>query len=506
MTDAAVFDLFVVGGGINGTGIAADAAGRGLSVALAEMADLASATSSASSKLIHGGLRYLEHYEFRLVREALAEREVLLAKAPHLIWPLRFILPHVPGVRPRWMVRAGLFLYDNLYRRDVIQGSRALDLSADPAGRPLKPEFNKGFSYWDCWVDDARLVVLNAKAARARGARIMTRTRVLGCRADAGLWRIEIEDASGRREVRARALVNAAGPWVDGIDRVSAAPGRIANKPHVRLIKGSHIVLPRIAGADDAYLMQSADKRVVFVLPFEENFTIVGTTDVVYAGDPAAAAPSAEEEAYLLDLASRFFRTPLVARDVVWRYAGVRPLYDDANGDPSAVTRDYHLELDAPPGGPPRLSIYGGKVTTYRRLAEEALTRLVPHLGRPIGPAWTARTPLPGGALPGGAFAPFLADLQRRYPAFEPLHLQRLAHRHGTLIADVLGDAKLPADMGRALGFGLFEREVAYMKTSEWATVPDDILWRRTKLGLHALAAHDTAASRTLVENIAAML
>lgn len=506
MTENAVYDLFVVGGGINGTGIAADASGRGLKVALAEMSDLASATSSASSKLIHGGLRYLEYYEFRLVREALAEREVLMRKAPHLIWPLRFVLPHVPGVRPAWMVRAGLFLYDHLYAREKIASSQSIDLIRDPAGSPLKPELTKGFTYWDCWVDDARLVVLNAKAARARGASIMTRTRVSALVAEGGQWRIGLEDASGQREVRARALVNAAGPWVDGIDTMSKPAALKSNTHHVRLIKGSHLVVRRIAGANDAYLMQSADKRVVFVLPFEENFTIIGTTDVAYSGDPASVAVSAEEESYLLDLVGRFFKVPLRQSDIVWRYSGVRPLYDDASANPSAVTRDYHLSLDVGAGRPPRLSVYGGKVTTYRRLAEEALAQLVPHLGVPASSAWTAAAALPGGNIAGGEFEPFLAELQRRYPKFEPIHLRRMAHRHGTLIRDVMGDARTPSDMGADLFSGLTEREIHYMKSDEWVTIADDVLWRRTKLGLHALAALNEGDRNALSDRISALL
>ena len=506
MNDAESFDLFVVGGGINGTGIAADAAGRGLKVGLAEMSDLASATSSASSKLIHGGLRYLEHYEFRLVREALAEREVLLRKAPHLIWPLRFVLPHVAGIRPRWMVRAGLFLYDHLNTRQLIPSSRSLDLADDPAGSPLKSSLNRGFTYWDCWVDDARLVVLNAKAARARGACIMTHTKVVALSPTGRQWRIVLEDTTSRREVRARGLVNAAGPWVDQIDALSRHNEPATKRTHLRLIKGSHIVVPRIPGANDAYLMQSADKRVVFVLPFEERFTIIGTTDVTYTGDPAAVAASADEEQYLLDLVAQFFMTPLTRQDIVWRYAGVRPLYDDASDDPSAVTRDYHLELGATPGAPPRLSVYGGKITTYRRLAEEALALLTPHLGVVSAPAWTATAPLPGGAFPDGDFERLATGLQRRYQAFDPLHLRRLARRHGTLISDVMGDAKNPADMGGHLCEGLTAREVHYMKTDEWAAHPDDILWRRSKLGLHNLAGKSADERMAISDAIATLL
>ncbi len=486
------YDLAIIGGGVNGCGIAADAAGRGLSVLLAEMGDLGGATSSASSKLVHGGLRYLEHYAFRLVREALGEREVLLAKAPHIIWPLRFVLPHMPGQRPRWMLRAGLFLYDHLHRRRAVPGSAALDLERDPGGRPLKAEFTRGFAYWDCWVDDARLVVLNAQAAAERGAEILTRHQVTAVNADGALWRLMVRSGAQEREVRARALVNAAGPWVNKVGRVIDS----ATAPRLRLVKGSHVVVPRIAGADDAYLMQNSDGRIVFALPYEERFTLIGTTDVAYTGDPATVAIDEGEITYLLELASRFFRTPLHRHDVVWTYAGVRPLYDDQSADPSAVTRDYHLELTAPVGKPPLLTVMGGKVTTYRRLAEEALERLAPHLAG-MGPAWTAGVPLPGGdldesgqltAAPVVAFERFVTRLAAQYPGFERGYLMRLARRHGARVPAVLGDARSLADMGHLLGPSLTEREVIYLKEHEWAASAEDILWRRTKAGLHLSA------------------
>jgi glycerol-3-phosphate dehydrogenase len=489
-------DLFIAGGGINGVGIAADASGRGLVVGLAEMGDLASATSSASSKLIHGGLRYLEHFEVRLVREALAEREVLLKKAPHIIWPLRFVLPYIKGLRPRWMIRTGLFLYDHLYRRAIIPASHGINLARDRAGRSLRPELNYGFCYWDCWVDDARLVVLNARAAADRGAEILTRTRVIELHSDGEMWRVVLESSSGRREIRARAFVNAAGPWADKIDLLAAAEANHRAKKsavaHLRLVKGSHIVVPRVADTNDAYLLQSPDKRVVFALPFEEHFTIIGTTDVPYAGDPANATIDGEEKAYLLELAQQFFRAPLEDKDIIWSYAGVRPLYDDLSAEPSAVTRDYHLELLAGPSAAPRISVYGGKVTTYRRLAEEVLARLKPHLPM-MGQPWTAEMPLPGGDLPGGDFDRFFSALQAQYPKFDQRFLRRLARRHGTLTADVIGDAAEMSDMGRDFGAGLTEREVDYFKRREWARSADDVLWRRTKAGLH-LAPHEREA------------
>jgi glycerol-3-phosphate dehydrogenase len=484
MSETDTFDLAVVGGGINGAGIACDAAGRGLKVLLAEMNDLASATSSASSKLIHGGLRYLEHYEFKLVRHALAEREVLMRKAPQIIWPLRFVLPHVPGLRPHWMIRSGLFLYDHLYRRERIPGSRGLDLRRDPASAVLADNLTSGFSYYDCWVDDARLVILNAIAARDHGAEILTRTKVTAAAPDGDNWRITLLTGNVERTIRARALVNAAGPWAGRVDGLSTAT---AGKPQgkVRLVKGSHIVLPRILGiGEDAFLMQHADKRVVFVLPFEERFTIIGTTDIPYDQDPANVAITPDEERYLIDLAQKFFKVPLRQSDIVWRYSGVRPLFDDNADDPSAVTRDYRLELADADGVPPRLSVYGGKVTTYRVLAEDALALLQPHLPQMRKP-WTANAPLPGGDLPAKDFDGFVDALATRYPAFERLHLQRLARRYGGRIACVLGDAKGMHDLGRHFGEGLTEREIAHMKTDEWARSADDVLWRRSKLGLH---------------------
>ena len=483
MPTADAFDLLVIGGGINGCGIAADAAGRGLRVLLAERDDLASGTSSASSKLVHGGLRYLEHYDFQLVRDSLIEREVLLAIAPHIVWPLRFVLPHGPGSRPAWLIRAGLLLYDLLARRRVIPRSRSIDLGTDPAGRPLREGLSRGFAYWDCCVDDARLVVLNARAAADRGAEILTRFPVVGIEPDGHFWRVRIAGPDGERAVLARTLVNAAGPWVNRVASLFAAP-RITSHPPLRLVKGSHIVVPRVAGADDAYLLQNPDGRIVFALPFEGRFTLIGTTDVAFTGDPAMVAIDAAEEAYLLDVASRWFRQPITAGDIVWRYAGVRPLYDDASADPSAVTRDYRLELSAGGTTPPLLTIMGGKITTYRRLAEEAMDRLAPHLAR-CGPAWTAGAPLPGGDIPGADFKAFLARLLAAYPGIAPDRVERLARRHGSLITTVLGDARTMADLGENLGGGLTAREVAYFRDHEWARTAEDVLWRRTKVGLH---------------------
>lgn len=490
-----IYDLVVVGGGINGTGIAADAAGRGLSVLLAEAGDLGGATSSASSKLIHGGLRYLEHLELRLVREALEEREVLLAKAPHIIWPQRFVLPQVTGARSGLMLRAGLFLYDNLGKRDRIPGSSSLDLRRDPAGYALRSDIRHGFAYWDCRVDDARLVVLNARAAAERGARVMPRTRVTSARTVDGAWHVALTGNGDPSEVRARALVNAAGPWIRGVGD-TVADARHQTVP-LRLVKGSHIVVPRIGGANDAYLCQNADGRVVFAIPYEERFTLIGTTEVAYAGNPRDAVISSDEEEYLLALTRQFFAEPPSRQDIVWTFAGVRPLYeDDAGASASAVTRDYRFELDDT-GGAPLLTVLGGKLTTYRRLAEAAMARLAPYFPG-MGRAWTARTPLPGGDMGDGGLAGFIRDLCRRHRAFEAAYLGRLARRYGTLVEEVLGDARSEADLGAALGGGLTEREVVYLIEREWAREPDDVLWRRTKCGLHMTAEQRTRAAASI--------
>ncbi|MFN3623878.1 MAG: glycerol-3-phosphate dehydrogenase [Hyphomicrobium sp.] len=489
-----IYDLVVVGGGINGAGIAADAAGRGLTVLLAEKSDLGGATSSASSKLIHGGLRYLEHYEFRLVREALEEREVLLANASHIIWPQRFILPQVAGGRSGLMLRAGLFLYDHLGKRQRIPASSSLDLRRDPAGYALRRELTHGFTYWDCRVDDARLVVLNARAAADRGAAVETRTRVATARVEEGTWRVLLDSARGQREVRARALVNAAGPWVS-----SLGGGPALRAVPLRLVKGSHIVVPRIAGANDAYLCQNADGRVVFAIPYEERFTLIGTTEVAFDGDPASAEISREEEDYLLDLTRQFFAAPPTRDDIVWSFAGVRPLFDDDSEESaSAVSRDYSLALNSDEGAP-LLTVLGGKLTTYRRLAEAALGRLkpcFPHMRR----AWTASAPLPGGDLGEGGLAGFIRDLCRRHRGFDAAFLGRLARRYGTLTDDVLGDAENMGDLGRSFGAGLSEREVIYLREREWARGADDILWRRTKCGLHMDESQRAAAHQELAK------
>ncbi|WP_431483746.1 glycerol-3-phosphate dehydrogenase [Pseudomonas solani] len=472
-----VYDLAVVGGGINGVGIAADAAGRGLSVFLCEKDDLAQHTSSASSKLIHGGLRYLEHYEFRLVREALAEREVLLAKAPHIVRPMRFVLPHRPHLRPAWMIRAGLFLYDHLGKREKLPGSRGLKFGA---GSPLKADIARGFEYSDCWVDDARLVVLNAMAARENGAHIHTRTRCVSARRSKGLWHIHLERADGTLlSIRARALVNAAGPWVAKFIKDDLKQ----KSPYgIRLIQGSHIIVPRLHDGEHAYILQNEDRRIVFAIPYLERFTLIGTTDREYQGDPAKVAISAEETAYLLDVVNRHFKQQISEKDILRTYSGVRPLCDDESDDPSAVTRDYTLSLEAHPGEAPLLSVFGGKLTTYRKLAESALAQLAPFFPN-AKPSWTASQPLPGGEQMSSQTE--LAEaLCARFGWLPDSLARRWAGTYGSRTWKMLDGVQNLTDLGDHLGGGLYSREVDYLCRAEWATGLDDILWRRTKLGL----------------------
>jgi glycerol-3-phosphate dehydrogenase len=479
---AELFDLAVVGGGINGAGIARDAAGRGLKVVLVEQGDLGGATSSASTKLIHGGLRYLEQFEFRLVAEALAEREVLLHVAPHVVAPLEFVLPHEPHLRPRWMIRTGLFLYDRLGGRSSLARSRGVRLRGDGYGAGLKPQFERGFVYADCWVDDARLVVLNARGAAEQGARILPRTRCVGGRRDGDRWRLKVSAAGAAAEIEARVLVNAGGPWVRSVlDREL----RVRTPGAVRLVKGSHIVVPRLHERAHAYILQNPDKRVVFMIPYEERFTEIGTTDVVVADPDEPPRISRDETEYLCAAASRYASRAVTPADVVWSWSGVRPLYDDGSADPSDITRDYHFVVDT--DGPPLLSIFGGKITTYRKLAEHALDRLEHWL--PGGGPWTARAPLPGGDFGGASFADVLAAYRARYPNLDAHWLERLLRRHGLCAAEILGDVRAPADLGESFGGGLYERELAYFLEREWAREPDDVLWRRTKCGLHMTPA-----------------
>ena len=481
-------DLLVVGGGINGAGIARDAAGRGLAVVLCEKDDLGAHTSSASSKLIHGGLRYLEYREFGLVRKALAERETLLRSAPHIMRPLRFVMPHVTGQRPAWLIRAGLFLYDRLAPRAFLPASSAIELAGHCAGAPLKPEFTRAFAYSDGWVDDARLVVLNALDAHERGARVLTHAACEGVVRRAAHWEARIDQDGAPLTVRARGLVNAAGPWAA---RFAGRANREAPHRALRLIKGSHIVVPRLFEHNCAYLFQHADGRVVFAIPYEEAFTLVGTTDIDFAGDPGAVAIGEGETRYLCALANRYFKRQIEPSDVVWSYSGVRPLLEDDAGNPAAITRDYFLEHDA--DGPPLLSVFGGKITTYRKLAEEAVDWIAPLLGKTPTGAWTAQAVLPGGDLfgpqPGNRgvleFDRWVAALQRRYAWLpKPLAL-RYARAYGTRVDILLGGCQALADLGLEVAPGLYEAELRYLMRHEWARSAADVLWRRTKLGLH---------------------
>ena len=492
-------DVLIVGGGINGAGIARDAAGRGLSVLLCEKDDLAAHTSSASTKLIHGGLRYLEYYEFNLVRKALIEREVLLRSAPHIMWPLRFVMPHARGQRPALLIRAGLFLYDVLARRELLEGSSGVDLTTHPAGRPLKGEYARGFVYSDGWVDDARLVVLNAMAAREHGATVLTRTACTAVRRVPAVpggapahWHATLRGQDGvERVVRAAALVNAAGPWTAAFLEGAAAP---AQGKTLRLIKGSHIVVRRVFEHDYAYIFQHPDGRIVFAIPYEDEFTLIGTTDLDYTGDPGRVAIDSAEIAYLCELSSYYFRQPVVPDDVVWSYSGVRPLVEDAAADAKAVTRDYRFELDQDGDrhGAPLLSIFGGKITTFRKLAEEAVDLIAPLLGNRRG-AWTAGACLPGGDLFGArpqnravlGFDQYVHDLQRQYGWLPAPLVHRYARAYGTRIHALLAGKTAPAQMGEEIASGLFAAEVNYLREQEWAVSARDILWRRSKLGLH---------------------
>jgi len=480
------YDLAIVGAGINGAGIARDAAGRGLRVLLVEQGDIAGATSQWSTKLIHGGLRYLEQFEFRLVRESLAEREVLLHSAPHLVQPLAFVLPHEPHLRPAWMIRVGMFLYDHLGRRETLPGSFGVDLRGGKWGAGLKPRFRRGFVYADARVDDARLVVQNVMAARAQGAEVRVRTALTAAKREGDHWRATLSGATGDEEVTAKAIVNAAGPWVKRVrDTVSHSPAR----ENVRHVKGSHIVVPRVHAEEHAYILQNADKRIVFVIPYLDRYSLIGTTDVpVDAFEDPRITP--EEINYLLALANTYLARPLTAADIVWTFSGVRPLYDDGAADPSSITRDYVFRTDTggQGEGAPVLSIFGGKLTTYRKLAEHALSELGAYLP-PMGPAWTLNRPLPGGDLPPGGLDGWIAELARRHPALPRPLLRGLAHRHGTLAVAILRQAKAPADLGEDFGEGLTAAEVDYLVREEWARTGDDVLWRRTKCGLGMSAA-----------------
>ena len=488
-----MYDLLVIGGGINGAGIARDAAGRGLRVLLAEKDDLAAHTSSASTKLIHGGLRYLEHYEFRLVRESLIERERLLAMAPHIIWPRRFVLPHDKGLRPSWLLRLGLFLYDHIGGRKILPATRTIDLRSAPHGTILQERLVKGFEYSDCWVEDARLVALNCLDAKERGAEICTRTECVGLERLPDHWRAALRDADGERVIEARVVVNASGPWVDEV-----LGKAIPDKPHenLRLVKGSHLVFPRLYDGDHCYIFQNRDNRIVFAIPYETDFTLVGTTDVLFTGDPDEVEISPAEASYICDAINEYLQRDVSPDDAIWSYSGIRPLYDDRSADNSTVTRDYVFELDNAGGAPPILSIFGGKITTYRKLAEHAMAKLgrLEGLGELRGRGWTADAPLPGGDFPVGGFAQLVADMTRRLPWAAPV-LPRLCRAYGTRAQRILADGASLADLGEQFGPYLYEAELVYLTEHEFARSAQDVLWRRSKLGLHL-----TDAERERVE------
>ena len=474
-------DVFVIGGGVNGTGIARDAVGRGHSVVLAEMHDLASGTSSAATKLVHGGLRYLEHYEFRLVREALIEREVLWASAPHIIWPLRFVLPYEKGLRPAWLLRLGLFLYDHLGGRKLLPPTRTLDLRRDPAGVPLKPGYRIAFEYSDGWVDDARLVTLNARDAADRGAEIYTRTKVTAARREGQHWQIEMTDAYGRvQTVVARLLVNAAGPWVDEVLGTALGRNDVRN---VRLVKGSHIVVRRMFEHERCYFFQNADGRIFFAIPYEDDFTLIGTTDVDYTGDPKDVRIDEDETRYLCDAASEYFARPVTPDDIVWTFSGVRPLFDDGASAAQEATRDYVLKTEQPEGGAALINVFGGKLTTHRRLSEQVVDRIDGLIGA-RGPRWTARATLPGGDFEPMGFEALWRGYAARWPQLDPGLIRRLTRAYGTKILILLDNRQDEPALGQHFGGTLYAAEIDYLIAHEWALSAEDVLWRRTKQGL----------------------
>jgi glycerol-3-phosphate dehydrogenase len=503
--DIHLVDLFIIGGGINGCGIARDAAGRGLSVSLAEMNDLASATSSASTKLFHGGLRYLEYFEVRLVREALIERETLLRAMPHISWPMRFVLPYhkdmrfegstptsrilnvvmpwMRGRRPAWLIRLGLFMYDNLGGRDVLPGTTTLSLPGRPEGAPIKAHFQKAYEYSDCWIEDSRLVVLNARDAEARGAEIMVGTKVVSAARAGGHWEITLE-RDGKTEVRhAKMLVNAAGPWVGDVIQTKV---RINSSEGVRLVRGSHILTKRLYDHDKCYFFQGTDGRIIFAIPYETDFTLIGTTDAEHEDPNVKPVCTDEERDYLIDFANQYFRKPITRKDVVWSYSGVRPLYDDGASSATAATRDYTLKVDSA-GGAPVLNIFGGKITTYRRLAESAMEKIGAHFPDLPGP-WTAGIPLPGGDFPVDGVDKLIADLSRDFTFLTPFWARRLVRAYGTEARTVLGTAKTAADLGKDFGATLTAAEVEWLMDHEYARHAEDVVWRRNKLGLRMTA------------------
>lgn len=482
MSTQSPYDVVIIGGGINGCGIARDAAGRGLSALLCEKDDLAQATSSASTKLFHGGLRYLEYYEFRLVREALIEREVLLRAMPHISWPMRFVLPHHSGLRPSWLLRLGLFLYDHLGGRKILPPTEALNLKTHAAGQPLKDIYTKGFEYSDCWVEDSRLVVLNARDAEARGATIKTRTRVEGASRDGDLWLVDLKDTwSGETyQVKTKAIINCGGPWVSEIlhDRIHDQ-----SKDGVRLVRGSHIVTKKLFDHDKSYIFQQSDGRIIFAIPYEDDFTLIGTTDVDHTGDPKDAICTQEEIEYLTSAASEYFAKPVTADDVVWTFSGVRPLYDDNASSATEATRDYVLKIRDENGKAPLLNVFGGKITTYRKLAEAALSEIKGYFPS-LGKSWTGEQPLPGGNFPVDGAGRLALELGAAYPFASDRFIVRLIKAYGTDAYAVLGDARSENELGRHFGWDLYEREVQWLMSHEYARTAEDIIWRRSKLGL----------------------
>ena len=497
---ARVVDVFVIGGGVNGCGIARDAVGRGYSVMLCEMNDLASGTSSAATKLVHGGLRYLEHFKFRLVAESLAEREVLWALAPHIIRPLRFVLPHHKGLRPAFVLRTGLLMYDTLGGRRLLPPTATLNLTTDEAGRPLKDGFRLGFEYSDCWVDDARLVVLTARDAADRGAAIRVHTKVLSARREGGRWRIVVEDQSSRVQetIEARLLVNAAGPWVDTV--IARALGQ-SGAHNVRLVKGSHIVVRRVYEHERCYIFQNADGRIVFAIPYEQDYTLIGTTDLDYHEAPEEVAITPAEAEYLCSAASEYFRQPVTPADIVWSYSGVRPLFDDGASAAQEATRDYVVRAEGDKMAGALVNVFGGKLTTYRRLAEEVVDRIAEILGRK-GPHWTRGAPLPGGDFPTTGFEALVERHVRAHAGLDPALVRRLTRLYGTKAPVLLGGAKTAAELGVHFGADLYAREVDYLAANEWARSADDVLWRRTKLGLRVTPQDKTRLAAYMGANV----
>ena len=502
-----MYDLLVIGGGVNGVGIARDAAGRGLSVGLCEQSDLGQATSSASTKLFHGGLRYLEYYEFRLVRQALFERELLLQAMPHISWPMRFVLPHHKGLRPRWLVRLGLFIYDHMGGRKILPKTKSLDLSSDVTGVPLKDSFERGYEYSDCWVEDSRLVALNARDAAERGADIMPRTRLVSAERRGDVWQATLHDVEtgADRVVEAKALANAGGPWVEEIIRNKM---RLNTSDKIRMVRGSHIVTKQLFTHGKPYIFQQSDGRIVFAIPYETDFTLIGTTDAEQTEDPSKAVCTPEEADYLCNAVSEYFAKPITQDDIVWTYAGVRPLYDDGATSATAATRDYVLKLDGEEGEAPLINIFGGKITTYRRLSEKVIEMLRPRF-EGMDPNWTAGIPLPGGDFPVDGVKTLVSILRGGYPFLDLDWALRLTRAYGTDAAKMLGDAKSLDDLGDHFGWNLYAREVQWLMDHEWAACADDVLWRRSKIGLRVsedeIAKLDAWMTSTAAEHVGAV-